>query len=211
MYITAVPNRGSKPCLLLRESYREGGKVKNRTLANVTHWPPSVIEALRCAVRGEAAGSAAAATTSAVTADSIEVLRSLPHGAVAAVHGTMRKLSLAKLLGPKGRERDLCLAMIAARVVEPRSKLATAQGLDPETIDSTLAEVLGVEGATEDELYGALDWLIERQERIEDGLAKRHLAEGATLLYDLTSTYMEGRTCPLAERGYSRDRRSERL
>jgi len=197
MYIDVVPNRNSPPAVLLREAFREAGKVRKRTLANLSSWPPAQVETLRQVLRGQAL---------VPVEGTFETVRSRPHGHVAAVLGTLRRLGLDTLLGSKrSRERDLCSAMIVDRILEPRSKLATAQGLDPETLHSSLGQVLGLESAGEDELYAALDWLLTRQGRIERELAARHLAEGTLTLYDLTSTYFEGRHCPLARRGHSRD------
>jgi hypothetical protein len=199
MYVTAVPNRSSPPAILLRESYREAGKVKTRTLANLSSWPPARIEALKRALKG-ADGPAAP------LADAFEIVRSRPHGHVAAVLGTIRKLDLARLLAPSpSRHREAVLALIASRILEPRSKLATARALDPATLQSTLAEVLHLESTDEDALYAGMDWLLERQQSIEDALAKRHLVDGTLALYDLSSTYFEGRKCPLAKLGHSRD------
>ena len=198
MYVTVVPNRSSPPAILLRESYREAGKVKNRTLANLSRWPPERIEALRRVLCGEEAGASAA--------EPFEITRSRPHGHVAAVVGTARKIGLHTLIASQpSRQRGLVEAMIAARIVEPRSKLATARGLDPQSLLNTLAELLAVEGADEDELYEAMDWLLGRQQRIETALAKRHLSDGTLVLYDVSSTYFEGRHCPLAKLGHSRD------
>lgn len=198
MYVAIVPNRSSPPAVLLRESYREGDKVRNRTLANLTSWSAEKVEALRQVLRG--------GTASPPLHEAFEIVRSRPHGHVAAVLGSLRRVGLQRLLGAKRcRERDLCAAMIAARILAPQSKLATARGLGTETLDSTLGEVLGIEDASEDELYRAMDWLLDRQEGIEKKLAAKHLAEGALVLYDLTSTYFEGRSCPLARLGYSRD------
>ncbi len=200
MYITSVPNRHSPPALLLRESYREGGKVKNRTLANLSKLPPPAIEALRVVLKGGAVARP--------IADAFTIVRSLPHGHVAATLGTLRRLTLHHLIERRrSRHRDLCEALIASRIMEtkPRSKLSTARSLRHETATSTLGQVLGVDTADEDELYAAMDWLLARQPRIEQALATRHLSEGTLVLYDLTSTYFEGRTCPLARRGHSRD------
>jgi len=203
MYVAKIPNRSSPPAFLLRESYRHKGKVKSRTLANITHWPPEQIDTLRRVLKGE---------TLVPVGDSFEILRSLPHGHVAAVLGTLRRLRLESILASKtGRLRDLVVAMIVARVLDPRSKLATARSLNEETAFSSLGEVLGVSSASEDDLYAAMDWLLERQSAIERALAKRHLSEGTLVLYDLTSTYYEGRTCPLAKRGYSRDGKKSKL
>jgi hypothetical protein len=198
MYITAIPNRNSPPCLLLRESYREGGKVKKRTLVNLSKWPPELVEGLRVLLRG---GRAVACLQ-----ESFEVVRSHPHGHVVAALGTLRRVGLERLLsGRRCRERDLIVAMIVARILEPSSKLATMRGLATETASSTLGELLRVGSASEDDLYAAMDWLVKRQEGIERSLASKHLTEGVLVLYDLTSTYFEGRKCPLAKFGYSRD------
>ena len=184
--------------VLLRNSYREDGRVKKQTLANLSHLPEPLIELIRGWLRGErylAAGEA------------VRIVRSLPHGHVAAVLGMARSLGLETLLErPPSRRRDLAVALIVARVLAPCSKLATARTFG----QSTLGAVLGVEGATEDELYGALDWLTARQARVERALARRHLAPGSLVLYDLTSTYVEGSHCPLAAHGHSRDRRPDR-
>jgi hypothetical protein len=197
MYIDIVPNRNSPPAVLLRESYRVGKQTKKRTLANLSMLPPEAIDVLRRALRGE---------TLVPAAEALEIERSRPHGHVAAVLGTARKLGLESLLATRPcRERDLAMAMIVARVIDPGSKLATARGLDAETGFHTLAEELGLADAGVAELYGAMDWLLERQSRIEAKLAKRELIDGTLVLYDVTSTYFEGRSCPLAKHGYSRD------
>jgi hypothetical protein len=204
MYIDIVPNRNSPPAILLRESYREGGKVKKRTIANISKLPMEVVEQLRILLHG---GHAVESFE-----DSIEVLRSLPHGHVAAVLGMLIKTGLDHIISPeKSRVLSLILAMIVARIIEPQSKLATARGLDPETASSSLGEVLGLGPVTENDLYGAMDWLSGEQERIENSLAAKHLRGGALVLYDITSTYFEGRTCPLAQLGYSRDGKSDKL
>jgi transposase len=178
---------------LLRRSYREGDKVLHETVGNLSHLPLQTIDLIRRSLRGERFVAAE---------ERIEIVRSLPHGHVAAVLGTLRAQRLDKLLDREAsRERDLAVAMIAARVIDPRSKLATTRAWT----QSTLADELHVGDADEDELYEALDWLLQRQERIEKGLAKRHLSDGSLVLYDLTSTYFEGHSCPLAKLGYSRD------
>ena len=184
--------------VLLRNSYREDGKVKKQTLANLSHLPEPLIELIRGWLRGERFLPAG---------EAISIVRSLPHGHVAAVLGLLRSLGLPALLdrGPS-RGRDLAVALIVARVIGPCSKLATARSLEV----TTLGEVMGVAGADEDELYGALDWLLARQERVERALARRHLTEGSLVLYDLTSTYVEGSHCPLARHGHSRDHRPDR-
>ena len=179
--------------VLLRNSYREDGKVKKQTLANLSHLPPATIDVIERSLKGERLLPAA---------ESLEIRRSLPHGQVVAVLGMLRSLGLEKLIDRRpSRERDLVTAMIVARLIAPRSKLATSRSWE----QSTLADTLGVADASEDELYGAMDRLLTRQARIEQGLASRHLEPGGLVLYDLTSTSMAGRHCPLAKRGYSRD------
>ena len=193
MHIDLVPNRGSRPTVLLRESYREAGKVRKRTLANLSSLPDDQVEAIRAVLRGEALRPASGA---------FEIICSRPHGHVQAVSMAMKQLNIASLLGGSAsRERDLVLAMIAARIVEPATKLATTRQWHA----TTLAEDFGVLDATEDDLYGAMDWLLARQDGIQKKLAARHLGEGSLVLYDLSSSYFEGSTCPLAARGYSRD------
>jgi transposase len=201
MYIATVPNRNSPPAILLRESFREDGKVRNRTLANLSDWPKEKIEALRQVLKGDVAGGPS-------LPDAFDVIRSLPHGHVAAVLATMKQLGVDVLLDPKAtRSRQSVLTMIAIRILEPGSKLAAARALDAETRHSTLSEELKLEHVDEDDLYEAMDWLLPRQAQIEASLAKRHLSEGTLVLYDVTSTYFEGHTCPLAKYGHSRDER----
>ena len=210
MYVATVPNRSSPPAILLRESYRAGGKVKSRTLANLTHWPPAKIAALRRVLVDEPPAPQRSAGPGGSGA--FEIQRSLPHGHVAAVLGTLRRLGLEPLLATKrSAARDAVVALIVARVIDPRSKLATARGLDGETAFTSLGETLGLSSATPDELYAAMDWLLPRQPAIEQALARRHLAEQTLVLYDVTSTYFEGRTCPLARFGHSRDGRKDKL
>jgi Transposase DDE domain len=197
MYVTRVPNRGSPPAILLRESYRDGDKVKTRTLANLSRWPEAKIEALRLVLKGAPLAAAP---------DRLAVERSLPHGHVAAVLGMARKLGFERLL-PRRPDRlaKLALALVVARVIEPAAKLATARQLSEATAAHSLGSVLGLGAVDEDELYRALDLLGEAQPKIETALARRHLKDGALVLYDLTSTYLEGRCCALARFGYSRD------
>jgi Transposase DDE domain len=197
MYVTRVPNRGSPPAVLLRESYREGGKVKNRTVANLSSWPEAKVEALSRALKG---------LPPAGLEGMVEVARSLPHGHVAAVLGTVRELGLEELIDPEpSRQRDLVSAMAVAQVTGPGSKLAIARGLQEATAASSLGEVLRLGGCDEDDLYGAMDWLAARQGRIEDALAARHLAAGTLVLYDVSSAAFEGRTCPLGAIGHPKD------
>ena len=204
MYIESVPNRNSPPAILLRESYRDAGKIKKRTIANLSDWPTEIVEGLRTLLKG---GKVAPADQ-----ESIIVRRALPHGHVAAVLGTLRNISLERMLGPpRNRCRDLVIAMIVARLIAPASKLATARMLDPLTASSSLGDVLGLGPVDEDELYVALDWLGERQEAIEKALARKHLHDGTLVLYDVSSSYVEGRCCELARLGYNRDGKKGKL
>jgi transposase len=205
MYVALVPNRTSPPAYLLREGYREDGKVKSRTLANLSHWPLAKIERLRRVLRDEVLSGAA---------EGLTMLRSLPHGHVAAVLGIARKIGLDRLLAAghaPARLAALVLAMVLARVIDPASKLATARQLDAATATSSLGPLLELGTVSEQELYAALDWLLSQQSRIESRLAQRHLSQGTLVLYDVSSTYFEGRTCPLARRGYSRDGKRDKL
>jgi transposase len=203
MYVATVPNRNSPPAILLRESYRENGKVKTRTLANLTHLSSRQLEALRLALSGSLTAAGASLP------DSFRITRSLPHGHVAAVLGCLRNLQLDSMLDPlPSRQRELVIALIVARIIEPASKLATARGLHADTLHHSLGEVLQLDSADETELYQAMDWLLPRQARIEQQLAQRQLSHGGLVLYDLTSTYFEGRHCPLAKLGHSRDDKS---
>jgi transposase len=203
MYVATVPNRNSPPAILLRESYRENGKVKSRTIANISHLQSQQIEALRLALAGSLP------TAISPLPDSFHISRSLPYGHTAAVLGCLRNLKLETVLDPlPSRQRDLVVAMIVARILEPASKLATARGLHADTLSSSLGDLLGLDSADESELYAAMDWLLPRQSKIEQQLAARQLASGGLVLYDLTSTYFEGRHCPLAKLGHSRDDKS---
>jgi Transposase DDE domain len=199
MYIAVVPNRNSPPAILLRESFRVHGKVKNRTLANISHWPPAQIEALRQVLKGEF-------SSGPPLEHAFTVVRSLPHGHVAAMLGTLRQLKLEQLLEP-GPERGRVLGLIAQRVLAPASKLATARALRAETAHSTLGGELDLAAVDEDDLYRALDWLLPQQPQLEAALARRHLSQGTLVLYDVSSTYFEGHCCPLARYGHSRDER----
>jgi len=198
MYIEAVPNRTSPPAILLRESFRHEGKVRKRTLCNLSDWSPAHVEGLRGVLKG--------GTVIPAEQDAFTVTRSLPHGHVAAALGTARKIGLDRILGPDGnRCRDIVLAMLVGRILDPVSKLAAARTLSPATASSSLGEALGLGEVGDAELYAALDWLLERQAAIETALARRHLQNGTLVLYDVSSSYMEGRCCPLAKRGYNRD------
>lgn len=203
MYVAVVPNRGSPPAVLLRESYREGDKVKNRTLKNLSDWPADRIELLRAVLRGDALVPAS---------EGLEIVRALPHGHVLAALGTARQLKLDRLL-PHAAERrvKLALALIVARLIDPASKLATARALDESTALHSLGATLGLGRVTAKEVYATLDWLGRAQEAIERGLARRHLSDGTLLLYDVTSTWLEGRCCELGRLGYSRDGQRDKL
>jgi hypothetical protein len=204
MFVTTVPNRSSPPAVLLRESYREDGKVKSRTLANLSHWPDEKVQTLRAALRGDKLVPAGEG--------GFEILRSLPHGHVLAALATARRIGFDDLFPRRGpqRRRDLVLALIVARLLDPAAKLATARMLDPATASHSLGETLGLGAVPVREIYVALDWLVSEQSVIENSLARRHLREGTLVLYDVTSTYLEGRHCPLAHHGHSRDKRSDR-
>ena len=202
MHVDRIPNRTSPPAFLLRETYREDGKVKKRTLANITHWPVGKIEALRRLLRDE-------------YAPDLKLMRSLPHGHVAAALGMLRKLGLDDLLAQGQRQRARMVALVTAlavaRLLDPASKLTTARLLDGTTATSSLGTVLALGKVDEQELYDALDWLLAQQERIETALARRHLSHGTLVLYDVSSTYFEGRTCELAKFGHNRDGKSGKL
>ena len=201
MYIATVPNRTSPPAILLREGYREDGKVKNRTLANLSKLPPEAVEAIRRVLKGDKLVS---------TDELFEIVEdgSCPHGHVEAVVIAMQRLDFARLVSSRSsRQRDLVVAMVAARILEPQSKLAITRWWS----STTLPEVLGIGDADEDEQYEAMDWLLERQGHIEKKLAARHLEDGGLALYDLTSSYFEGVTCPLAALGHNRDGKKGKL
>lgn len=193
MYIETVPNRGSAPTILLRESFRDGAAVRKKTLANLTPLPAEAIEALRLILKGHKLRPAE---------EVFAIDRSLPHGHVKAILGVIRKIGLEGVIAPKAcRERSLVLAMIVERLLHGCSKLASTRLWH----QTTLAEELGVAHADEDELYEAMDWLLKRQSSIEKKLAAKHLQEGGQVLYDVSSTFYTGRTCSLAKRGHNRD------
>jgi DDE family transposase len=204
MHVETIPNRRSPPAILLRESYRENGKVRKRTLANLSNWPAEKLQALRAVLRGDRLLPAGEG--------GFEICRSLPHGHVIAALATARRISLDDLLPRRGikRHRDLAFGLIIARLLDPAAKLATARMLDTATASHSLGEVLGLGHVKAREIYATLDWLGSEQPFIEATLARRHLSDGALVLYDVTSTYLEGRCCPLAQHGYSRDSRPDR-
>jgi len=203
MYIESVPNRDSPPAILLRQSFREGGRVRKRTLANLSDWPTTLVEGLRTLLKGGIA----------VVEEGIGIRRALPHGHAAAVLGMIRAIGLDRLLGRPSDKRlaALAIALIASRLVSPASKLATARDLAADTAGSSLGRLLGLGGVDEVELYRALDWLGARQAAIESALARRHLRDGALVLYDVSSSWLEGRCCELARFGYSRDGKKGKL
>lgn len=204
MYIERVPNRNSPPAVLLRESYREGKKVRKRTLANLSKLPDTAIDGLQVLLKG---GQAIESLPEA-----FKIVRSRPHGHVAAVLGTLRNLGLHSLINEtQTREARLVIAMIVARIIDPRSKLATARGLSEETCCSSLGEILKLSGVDEDEFYQAMDWLLEKQVSIENALAAKYLESGALVLYDVSSSYFEGKKCALAQYGYNRDGKRGKL
>jgi hypothetical protein len=219
MFIERVPNRSSPPAILIRESFREGAKVHKRTLANISKLPEPMVAAIGQLIKG--------AEIAAPVADAFEIRRALPHGHVAAVLGTMRKTGLDALVKPRTKEEHrpaaIVRALIVNRVIAPGSKLAFWRALEPKTAASSLAKACGLENVAEREVYAALDWLLEQQSRIETALAKKHLRSkclsdfdkqnqtgGALVLYDVSSSYLEGRCCELAQHGYSRDHRRDR-
>ena len=205
MYIDIVPNRNSAPAVLLRESYRDGKKIRKRTIANLTALPTHVIEGLKALLKG---GSVSGQPLE----KSFEITRSLPHGHVAAALHTMWTIGLEELIDAEdSRQRDLAVAMIISRILNPASKLATARGVSLETAVSSLNEELGIGPTDEDELYRAMDWLFERQGSIQKALAGKHMSKGSLVIYDVTSTYFEGHSCPLARIGYSKDDKVDHL
>src|SRR5271169_2984176 len=210
MFIETAPNRTSPPAVLLRESYRdEQGRAQKRTLANLSKLPDDVVDGLRALLRG--------GTVIGTRPDEMRIERSLPHGHVAAALGMLRRIALDRLIlstakdAESRRHCDLVVAMIVDRLITPRSKLGFVRAVDQETAISSLGAMLGLGQVKEREAYEALDWLLERQNRIESGLARRHLQDGVLVLYDVSSSYFEGRCCPLAHHGHSRDHRGDRL
>jgi hypothetical protein len=204
MYGESVPNRNSPPAILLRETSREDGKVKKRTLLNLSDGPRERVEGWRALLKG--------GVVMPPGTEPLQVIRTLPHGHVSAVLGVVGKIGLDRRLGPHAhRPRDLVLAMIVSRIIAPASKLATTKGLNPMTATTSLGQVLGLGEVAYDELYPALDWLLARQPAIETALARRPLKGGTLVLYDVSSSYVEGRCCPLAKRGYNRDGKKGKL
>ena len=208
MFVETVPNRDSPPAVLLRESYRDAdGRPQKRTLANLSKLPEDVVGLLKAILKGG---------TLISRPDELQIERSLPHGHVAAVLGLVRKIALDRLIlstakdAVSRRNCDLVVALMVDRLIAPRSKLGFVRAVDEETATTSLGEVLSLGRVKDHEAYEALDWLLEHQVRIEDGLARRHLKDGVLVLYDVSSSYFEGRHCPLAQFGHSRDHRSDR-
>ncbi|MDH3770354.1 MAG: IS1634 family transposase [Nitrospirota bacterium] len=203
MYIQTVPNRNSPPCILLRQDHRVGKKVVKRTLANLSNWPEHVVDGLRILLKGESITN---------LSDSFTIARSLPHGHVAAVLYSLKQLGLHQLMASRpSKNRERVVAMIVARILDPQSKLATVRGFRPDTLYDSLAQECRLGLLDQDDLYEAMDWLLDRQDHIEKKLAARHLQERTFVLYDLTSTWYEGRTCPLAKLGHPRDKKKGKL
>ena len=204
MYIESVKNRNSPPCILLRGSYRKNGKSSKRTLANLTKWPKNIVDNFKKLLSG--------GTVVDSLENSFDIIRSLPHGHIAAIIGSLRKIGLHRIIDWKAsRNRDLVIAMIAARIANPGSKLATSRGFKNETAFNTLSDEYDLGDVDENDLYEAMDWLLTRQNSMENTLAKKHLTEGTFVLYDLTASYVEGRCCPLAKRGHPRDKKKGKL
>jgi len=207
MYIERVPNRKSKPAVLLRESWRENGKTKKRTVANLSSLADETVEAVRSALKGEVMPAGLAI---AEPERQLQITNVRQHGHVAAIVATINRTGLLQAIDRKpSRERDIVVAMIADRLLHGDSKMATARHCHHETAATTLGELLSLEDLDEHECYRAMDWLLERQDSIQKKLAKKHLADGGPVLFDLSSSYFEGHTCPLAKHGYSRDKRSD--
>ena len=197
-HIESIPNRANKPAILLREAWREGSRIRKRTIANLSRFPPAFVDGFRIILRGGVAVED--------LSDLLHVERSWAHGHVAAVLGTCRRLGLERILHRRpSRQRDLALAAVVARVLAPDSKLATARRLSPDTADSSLGTVLGLGPVSGNEMLALLDWLLARQQWIQTSLANRHLQDATLILYDVSSSYLEGRRCPLAAFGYNRD------
>ena len=197
-HVETIPNRNSRPTILIRKARREDGRLRKKTIANLTELPPHVVAGVRALIRG--------GVTVARPEDAFAIHRAWPHGHVAAALGTLRGIGLVRLLHRiPGRMRDLAVAAIVARIVDPASKLATARALSPETASTSLGAALGLGPVTGNEMLDMLDWLLERQRHIERSLANRHLKDGTLVLFDVSSSFLEGKCCPLAAFGHSRD------
>ena len=205
MYIEKVPNRNSPPCVLIRESYRDAGKVHKRTLANITHLPDDIIESINALLKG--------GRVVEDFDDNFQITRSRPYANIKAVLSTLKQTGLDDIIAssPNSKNHRLAVAMIVSRIIDPRSKLATARMLDQETSSTVLGDLLNLPDVTENDLYQAMDWLLKRQGKIESSLAQKHLEEGSLVLYDVSSSYFEGTCCPLAKRGHNRDKKEGKL
>lgn len=204
MYIEKIPNRNSPPCILVRESYRQDGKVHKRTLANITHLSDEVIDGIARLLKG--------GQVIEDFEDDFQVIRSLPYGHVFAILSVINAIGLKPMMSSKdGKELKLVIALIVSRIVHPGSKLATARSMSSETCSTALGELLGIERVSETDFYHAMDWLLKRQDKIESALARKHLGEGSLVLYDVSSSYFEGQCCPLAKRGHNRDKKQGKL
>ena len=197
-HLEIIPNRANKPAILLRQAWREGKRIRKKTLANLSRLPPEVVDGFRTVLRGGLAVQDASQL--------LRIQRSWAHGHVVAVLGSCRQLGLERILHRhRSRERDLALAAVVARVLAPDSKLATARRLSPQTADSSLGALLELGPVSGNEMLAMLDWLLARQQWIQTSLANRHLNDATLILYDVSSSYLEGRLCPLAAFGYNRD------
>lgn len=205
MYIERVPNRNSPPCALIRESYRDAGKVHKRTLANISHLPDETIEQIRLLLKG--------GKVIENSDDDFQVIRSLPYANVKSVLSTLKQTGLDRIISssPDNKNHKLAVAMIISRIINPCSKLATVRSLNQQTSSTVLSDLLGIDDINENDLYHAMDWLLKRQGKIETSLAKKHLQDGSLVLYDVSTSYFEGTNCPLAKRGNDRDKKDGKL
>ena len=205
MYVEKIPNRNSPPCALIRESFREDGKVHKRTLANISHLPDETVEQIRKLLKG---GSVVESFQ-----DSFKIIRSLPYANVKAVLSVLKQTGLNKMISssPQSKNHKLIIAMIVSRIINPGSKLATVRSLNQETCSSVLSDLLNLPDVNENDLYYAMDWLLKRQVKIELSLADKHLEDGSLVLYDVSSSYFEGSCCPLAKRGHDKDHKKSKL
>lgn len=204
MYIEKIPNRNSPPCILVRESYRQAGKVHKRTLSNITHLSDEVIDGIGKLLQG--------GYVIEDLQDDFHIIRSRPYGHVQAILSVINDIGLKSMIASRGgKELKLVIAMIVSRMVNPGSKLATARSMNHETCSTALGDLLGIERVSEADFYRAMDWLLKRQGQIESSLARKHLEDGSLVLYDVSSSYFEGACCPLAKRGHNRDKKQGKL
>jgi len=205
MYIEKIPNRNSPPCALIRESFREDGKVRKRTLANISHLPDDLVQQIGKLLKG--------GNVIENFDDNFQIIRSLPYANVKAALSTLKQIGLDKVISssPQNKNHKLVIAMIIARIINPCSKLATVRSLNQETCSSVLSDLLNMPDVNENDLYHAMDWLLTRQDKIETSLAGKHLTNGSLVLYDVSSSYFEGACCPLAARGHDKDHKKSKL